>query len=500
MRGGQQAKSPGRSRRKRSQNSDWATTPAGPVTVGTVPEPSPTADLVVVANRLPVRRVDGDGGSAWTLSSGGLVTALIPVLRESSGVWIGWPGDAGDSDAVPASYEGIELHAVLVSEQEYDEFYLGFANATLWPLYHDAIRPATFERSWWNAYRAVNERYAAAAADAAAEGASVWIHDYQLQLVPQMLRELRPDVRIGFFLHIPFPPQELFMQLPWRREILEGLLGADLVGLQVSGGASNFARLARRVVGATGSGARVVFDGRSIEVRAFPISVDVDDFVARANDPAVQARAREIRVELGDPELILLGVDRLDYTKGIDHRLRAVGELFADGTLDTSRHVVVQIAVPSREEDPHYQQERENLERLLGEVNGQHASVGRAPIHYLYQSVSPDELGALYLAADVMLVTPLRDGMNLVAKEYVACRTDGTGVLVLSEFAGAARELRGAIFVNPHDLEGLKNAIRDAMTLDPGDTKARMRRMRQVIQRSDVHAWARSFLAALREV
>ena len=475
-------------------------TPPEPVTVDTMPEPSSTADLVVVANRLPVRRVDDGDGSTWTLSSGGLVTALVPVLSENGGVWIGWPGDASDSDAVPASYEGIELRAVPISEQEYDEFYLGFANATLWPLYHDAIRPATFERAWWNAYQAVNERYAAAAADAAAKGASVWIHDYQLQLVPRMLRELRRDVRIGFFLHIPFPPQELFMQLPWRREILEGLLGADLVGLQVSGGASNFARLACRVVGATGSGARVEFEGRSIEVRAFPISVDTDDFVARANDPAVQARAREIRVELGDPEVILLGVDRLDYTKGIDRRLRAVGELFADGTLDTSRHVVVQIAVPSREEDPHYQQERENLERLIGEVNGQHATVGRAPIHYLYQSVSPDELVALYLAADVMLVTPLRDGMNLVAKEYVGCRIDGTGVLVLSEFAGAAQELRGAIFVNPHDLDGLKDAIRDAVTLDPGDAKARMRRMRQVIRRSDVHAWARSFLAALRKV
>ncbi len=478
-------------------------TSVAPVTVHTMADSSPTADLVVVANRLPVRRVDG-AGSAWTLSSGGLVTALVPVLRESSGVWIGWPGDSSDSSDsdsdVPGSYEGIELRAVPISEQEYDEFYLGFANATLWPLYHDAIRPATFERSWWNAYRAVNERYASAAADAAAPGASVWIHDYQLQLVPKMLRELRPDVRIGFFLHIPFPPRELFMQLPWRREILEGILGADLVGLQVSGGASNFARLARRVVGATGSGGRVEFDGRSIEVRAFPISVDVDDFLARANDAEVQARARQLRAELGDPEVILLGVDRLDYTKGIDRRLRAVGELFADGTLDPSRHVVVQIAIPSREEDPHYQHERENLERLIGEVNGQHATVGHAPIHYLYQSVSPDELVALYLAADVMLVTPLRDGMNLVAKEYVACRIDDTGVLVLSEFAGAAQELRNAILVNPHDLDGLKEAIRGALTLDPRDGKTRMRRMRQVIRRSDVHAWATSFLAALGEV
>jgi trehalose 6-phosphate synthase len=470
------------------------------LTVGTAPaSPASRRDLVVVANRLPIRRVDDGTEPGWTLSSGGLVTALVPVLRESNGVWIGWPGDASGSDAVPESYEGIDLRVVSISEQEYDEFYLGFANATLWPLYHDAIRPPTFDRSWWNAYRAVNERYAAAAADTASEGASVWIHDYQLQLVPQMLRNARPDVRIGFFLHIPFPPRELFMQLPWRREILEGLLGADVVGLQVAGGASNFARLARRVVGATGSGSTVEFDGRHIEVRAFPISVDTAALAERANDPAVQRRALEIRAELGDPDVILLGVDRLDYTKGIDRRLRAVGELFDDGTLDTSRHVVVQIAVPSREEDPHYQQERENLERLIGEVNGQHATVGRPPIQYLYQSVTPDELVALYLAADVMLVTPLRDGMNLVAKEYVACRIDGTGTLVLSEFAGAAQELRGAILVNPHDLDGLKDAIREAVTLEPTDARARMRRMRQVIRRSDVHAWARSFLNALRD-
>jgi trehalose 6-phosphate synthase len=471
-----------------------------PATLGsTLARSSPDADLVVVANRLPVRRVDEVGGSAWTLSSGGLVTALVPVLRESAGVWIGWPGDASDADSVPASYEGIELRVVPISPEEYDEFYLGFANATLWPLYHDAIRAATFERTWWNAYRAVNQRYAAAAAAAAAPGASVWIHDYQLQLVPKMLRELRPDVRIGFFLHIPFPPWELFMQLPWRREILEGLLGADLVGLQVSGGASNFARLARRVVGASGTGSRVEFEGRAINVRAFPISVDTAELVERANAPDVQARAREVRAELGHPEVVLLGVDRLDYTKGIDRRLRAVGELFADGTLDPSKHVVVQIAVPSREEDPHYQHERENLERLIGEVNGQHATVGQAPIHYLYQSVPPDELAALYLAADVMLVTPLRDGMNLVAKEYVACRIDDTGALVLSEFAGAAQELRGAIFVNPHDLDGLKDAIRQAVSLDASAARARMRRMRQVITRSDVHAWARSFLDALRD-
>jgi trehalose 6-phosphate synthase len=454
------------------------------------------ADLVVVANRLPIRVTEHGGARSWSTSPGGLVSALEAVLREREGLWVGWAESAGGV-ALPESHEGISLKAVPIGADEYDDFYVGFANATLWPLYHDAIRSPTFDRRWWHAYVTVNRRYAEAAAEAAAPGATVWVHDYHLQLVPMMLRDLRADVRIGFFLHIPFPPQELFLQLPWRREILEGLLGADLVGFQVPGAATNFARLARRLVGATGTDAVLSHGGRSVRVGAFPISIDTAHFVQRATDPAVRKRARQIRSDLGDPEFVMLGVDRLDYTKGIDHRLKAVAELFAEGTLTTARHVVVQIAVPSREEDAHYQHEREHLEQLVSEVNGQYGRVGHPAIHYLYQNVPSDELIALYLAADIMLVTPLRDGMNLVAKEYVACRVDTTGVLILSEFAGAARELRSAILVNPHDLEGVKAAIRHALNGDPSEARARMRRLRRVVGRRDVHAWARTFLSAL---
>jgi trehalose 6-phosphate synthase len=458
--------------------------------------PSQTADLVVVANRLPVRVTEDRGLTIWSTSPGGLVSALKPVLLERDGVWVGWSGSSSEVP-VPASDDGLALKAVPIDTAEYDDFYIGFANGTLWPLYHDAIRSPTFDRRSWQAYVAVNRRYAEAAAEAAAHGATVWVHDYQLQLVPMMLRALRADVRIGFFLHIPFPPQELFVQLPWRREIIEGLLGADLVGFQVPGAAANFARLARRLVGATGTDALLYHDGRRIRVGAFPISIDTAELVRRASDPTVAARARQIRSDLGDPEFVMLGVDRLDYTKGIDHRVKAIAELFAEGTLATPRHVVVQIAVPSREEDAHYQNERENLEHLVSEVNGQYAQVGHPAIHYLYQSVPSDELIALYLAADLMLVTPLRDGMNLVAKEYVACRVDSTGVLVLSEFAGAARELRGAVLVNPHDCDGVKAAIRDALEADPARARARMRRLRRVVRRRDVYAWADAFLAAL---
>ena len=314
-----------------------------------------------------------------------------------------------------------------------------------------------------------------------------------------MLRALRSDLRIGFFLHIPFPPQELFLQLPWRRPILEGLLGADLVGFQVHGAASNFSRVARRTVGASGTDTVLDYEGRRIRVGAFPISVDTTALIKRASDPDVQRRARQLRVDLGSPDVVMLGVDRLDYTKGIDRRLMAIRELLADGSLSASGAVLVQIGVPSREDDPHYRREREHLEQLVGEVNGEYSSVGRPAIHYLYQSLDLDELVALYLAADVMLVTPLRDGMNLVAKEYVACRVGATGALVLSEFAGAAQELRDAILVNPHDLDGVKQAIRHAVDLEPNEGTARMRRMRRIVRRHDVQAWARAFLAALHE-
>jgi trehalose 6-phosphate synthase len=454
-------------------------------------------DLVVVANRLPVHAVESQSSVTWDVSPGGLVSALLPALRERSGTWIGWSGSTVAA-GVPHCYEGIELREVRLSEAEYEDFYIGFANGTLWPLYHDTIRTPTFDRSWWRAYEEVNLRYAQCAADAAAPGATVWVHDYQLQLVPKMLRDLRPDVRIGFFLHIPFPPQELFMQLPTRREILSGLLGADLVGFQVPLAASNFSRLARRLTGAQGTDALVRHEDRLVRVASFPISVDARDLMRRAADAGMQARARQIRSELGDPEVLLLGVDRLDYTKGIDRRLRAVGELFEEGVLEVGRHVIVQIAVPSRELDGHYRREREHIERLVGEINGKHSEVGHPAIQYLYQNVGADELVALYLAADVMVVTPFRDGMNLVSKEYVSCRVDASGVLILSEFTGAASELQGAVLVNPHDLDGLEDAITHSLDLDPDEARARMRRMRRAVRRHDVHAWAHRFLAALQ--
>jgi trehalose 6-phosphate synthase len=447
----------------------------------------------VVANRLPVQRSD-DG--EWMPSPGGLVSALGAVLREHGGVWVGWTGEVGPRDA-PAELDGVELRTIHLNERDYEQFYLGFSNATLWPLYHDAVRAPAFHREWWQSYQEVNERYAEQVAAVASLGATVWVHDYHLQLVPKLLRERRPDLRIGFFLHIPFPPRELFMQLPWRRELLAGLLGADLVGFQVPGAATNFARLARRLSDARGTTTELQVDGRRVLVGAFPISIDGDMLSRLAAAPATKAAAARIRADLGDPETVLLGVDRLDYTKAIDQRIRAVAELYADGTFEASRHVMVQVAVPTREDDAHYVAERRRLEQAVSEVNGEHAAVGHPAVHYHHQSLPIEELVAFYLAADVMLVTPFRDGMNLVAKEYVACRADLSGALVLSEFAGAAAELKGAFLVNPHDLEGMKEAIRLAVAVTSRDGRSRMLRMRRAVLRHDVHAWASTFLDAL---
>jgi trehalose 6-phosphate synthase len=462
-------------------------------------------DLLVVANRLPVDVSLGeDGEPTWDRSPGGLVTALAPVMSGAEGAWVGW-GGSPDLELDPFEVDGTELVPVPLSEDEVADYYEGFSNDTLWPLYHDVIAPPQFHRPWWDAYQRVNRRFAEAAAAQAAQGATVWVHDYQLQLVPKFLRELRPDLRIGYFHHIPFPPLEIFTQLPWRKQVVEGLLGADLIGFQRAGDASNFVRVVRRLTDETTRGQVITLmkNGkvdRHVRAAAFPISIDSGAFDELARTPEVQERARQIRHELGDPEVLLLGVDRLDYTKGIRHRIKAYGELLEDGRLSPSTTTLVQVASPSRENVGAYQQLRDEVELLVGRINGDYGQVGHAPVQYLHQSFPMDEMAALYLAADVMLVTALRDGMNLVAKEYVAARSDDRGALVLSEFTGAADELSGAILVNPHDIDGMKDAITYAVHIDPREARKRMRRLRRRVLGHDVTAWSQEFLAVLTAV
>ncbi|MFW6204168.1 MAG: alpha,alpha-trehalose-phosphate synthase (UDP-forming) [Actinomycetota bacterium] len=460
-----------------------------------------TSTFVVVANRLPVDRVtDADGNVGWRRSPGGLVTALAPIMQAYEGAWVGWTGSLDDPQ--PAfTFEGMDLISVPLSGPDVRGYYEGFSNETLWPLYHDVIVPPEYQREWWDAYSRVNRRFAEAAASAADEAATVFVQDYQLQLVPQMLRELRPDLKIGFFLHIPFPPVELFAQLPWRRQILEGLLGADLIGFQRAGGADNFAALCARFADTPVTYDRVVeHEGRKVLIRAFPISIEVGEVERLAQDPSVRARSAEIREEIGSPEHVLLGVDRLDYTKGIRHRLHAWGELLADGEITPDDAVFVQVATPSRERVEAYQILRDEIELTVGRINGEYSRIGTPAVHYLHSSYDRPELVALLRAADVMVVTPLRDGMNLVAKEYVIARTDLRGTLVLSEFAGAADELDGAFLVNPHDIDGLKRTMLAAMRIDPSESEDRMRKLREHVTTHDVHRWAREYLETLRTV
>jgi trehalose 6-phosphate synthase len=460
-----------------------------------------SAQLVIVANRLPVDRVElPDGSRGWRRSPGGLVSAVDPVIRGNEGVWIGWPGGT-ETDLEPFEDDGLSLVPVSLTPQDVEEFYEGMSNATLWPIYHDVVAKPEFHREWWDTYVDVNRRFTEKAAEVAEQGATVWVHDYQLQLVPQMLRELRPDLRIGFYLHIPFPPAELFAQLPWRRQVLEGLLGADLVGFQMSGGAANFVRLVRQRVGhKTHRDTIYLPDGRTVRAAAFPISIDAQAFEDLARSDSVSKRCEEIRTALGDPSKVLLGIDRLDYTKGIYARLRAFSELIADGILDVEDAVFVQVATPSRERVEQYRILRDDIDRLVGRVNGDQGRIGRPAISYLHSAYPREEMAALYRAADIMVVTPFRDGMNLVAKEYVACRYDDDGALVLSEFAGAADELRQAWLVNPYDINGMKSALLDAYRADGKERSKRMKAMRRTVLKNDVAAWAAGFLESMAQV
>ncbi len=454
------------------------------------------SQTVFAANRLPVHRVSRDGVMQWARSPGGLVTAMEPVVARSGAVWVGWDGST--TRPPRASRIGkLSIAPIRLTKTEAAQYYQGFCNGTLWPLYHDAIQTPEFHRHWWEPYRAINMRFARSIARRARRGATVWIHDYHLQCVPGFLRQLRPDLRVGFFLHIPFPPEELFAWLPWRSALLRGLLGADVLGFQTEASANNFSRVARRYTPAEGTDRQLTIERRRVACNAYPISIDFEEFDRLAQSARCRERAEGIRASLLHRRVIL-AVDRLDYTKGIVDRLRAFEELLRDRELGVDDTVLVQIAVPSREDALGYEDVREQTERLVGRINGQFSQPGRVAVHYFRRSLSREELVAYYLAADVMLVTPLRDGMNLVAKEYCACRAGHDGVLVLSEFAGAARELRRALLVNPRDIQAVKKAVLQALKMPDAEMRMRMAILRTQVRRHTVHDWADAFLKDLR--
>lgn len=465
--------------------------------------------LVVVSNRLPFRfALNAEGAWRAHPSGGGLVTALLPVLRNRGGVWIGWPGATGNVQelatalAESGTRAGYSFSAVELTAEEINEFYLGFSNEIIWPLFHDMQALCNFAPQFWRTYCSVNQKYAAVIHTQAQPGDFIWVHDYHLMNVAVELRKLGVTSHLGFFLHIPFPAPDIFMTLPWRESLLRALLEYDLIGFQTSRDQRNFVLCARMLVHDfvnEGRGQMLVarIGKREIRIGSFPISIDYKTFVQGAEAQAVKDKAEELRRLLPNRTLIL-GIDRLDYTKGIPLRLKAFGDLLTRYPALRQQVTLMQVVVPSREDIPDYQQLRFQIEQLVGHINSTLVRPGGwVPVCYEYRSLSRTELLAYYRAADIALITPLKDGMNLVAKEYCACSIEEDCVLILSEFAGAASQLaRGALLVNPHDIEAVADAIHTAFNMPSEERRARMRRMRTSIRENDVFRWVDSFLRA----
>lgn len=466
--------------------------------------------LVIVANRMPVsmqRTADGD--CRLDPGTGGLVTALSPVMQSRGGVWIGWPGLDHEDPALDIEFSrleeriGYQLLPVCLVEDERKRFYHGFSNEIIWPLFHDLQSLCNYDPTYWQAYESVNRKYAQTAVGAVDAGDLIWVHDYHLMGVGEALRGYGYRGPLAFFLHIPFPPPDVFMKLPWRNAVLRSLLAYEMIGFQSLRDRHNFADCVRELLPEAQISGRgqtfVQFRLGEYRTRAgiFPIGIDFNDFYRRASTPQVIAQAEELRRILPGRQLIL-GVDRLDYTKGIPERLRAFGNALERYPDLHERVTLIQVAVPSRSDIPRYQELKAEVEKLVGEINGRFTRPGDwVPIHYVFRSLSQQELLSYYRAAQIALVTPLKDGMNLVAKEYCACSPDEDCVLVLSEFAGAASQLAdAALLVNPCDTRGVADAIHAACLMGPEERRARMRRLRRRLRRHDVFWWVERFVNA----
>jgi len=456
--------------------------------------------LILVANRLPVSLDLSDGQVKVQDSAGGLATGMRGLSKQEQTSWVGWPGGTPSSDEQRAQLDRkLAEHSatpVYLSAQEAERFYEGMSNSVIWPLFHYLVdRVPLFVRDF-DEYRAVNERFADCVCAQANEDDLIWIHDYHLLLLPKILRDRLPRARIGFFLHIPFPSSEIFRLLPHREELLRGMLGANLIGFHTFGYARHFSDALLGNLGIEPELDRVDVEGRSVSIGVFPMGIDVDTFERLANSPELPERVSELRRAQGVEQLIL-GVDRLDYTKGIPRKLLAMERLLERSPQYRGKVRLLQIAVPSRENVAEYKSLRADVEGLVGRINGSSGSLHDAPIHYLYKPLSQDELVASYRAADVMVVTPLRDGMNLVAKEYIAARTDGDGVLVLSELAGAASELGEALTVNPYDVESLAVSLERALSMPEAERRERMSALRDKVRARPVELWAQGFVDKL---
>lgn len=464
--------------------------------------------LIVAANRLPIALTRGENGAFHVeRGSGGLVSALLPVLRDRGGTWVGWPGFSGEADIEALLEEatrqaGYRFKPVMFTEEELKKFYHGFSNEIIWPLFHDLQSLCNFDPSYWSVYQNINRRYAEVLRRNSVRGDFIWVHDYHLMNVALELRHLGTQTKLAFFLHTPFPPLDIFIKLPWRFQLLRALLEYDLIGFQTLRDQRNFIHCVRTLmkdvaVREKGQLLNLRDSERDIRIGSFPIGIDFNAYVKGATTPDVVKRVQELHTLLPNRQLIL-GVDRLDYTKGIPQRLEAFRNALTRHPELHNRVTLIQVVIPSREDIPQYYELKTRIERLVGEINGQFTQPGGwVPIHYVFRSLENVDLLAYYRAAEIALVTPLKDGMNLVAKEYCACSIEEDGVLILSEFAGAAAQLqRGALLVNPYDIEGVADTIYRAYKMNKAERRPGMRRLRRAIREQDIFGWVDAFLHA----
>lgn len=459
--------------------------------------------LLIVSNRLPVTAERKAGELSFRASVGGLATGIGAYHAANESVWVGWP-DVPDKRLDAAAKKRITkrlrdehgCHPVFLTPGELTGYYHGFSNRTLWPLFHHFSRYAEFDASFWRSYERANRRFRDAVLEVYEPGDVIWVQDYQLLLLPGLLREKLPDATIGFFLHIPFPSHELFRLLPWRRELLEGMLGADLIGFHTFDYARHFFSAVRSLIGEEDRNGALQYGGRLVQVDAFPMGIDFERYSKGAEHPSARRMCARVRGGNEDRKVVL-SVDRLDYTKGIPERLRAFDAFLEKHAEWRGRVTLVCVAVPSRTRVDRYRELKAELDGLVGHINGRWGSVEWSPVQYMYRGLPFHQLVGLYACSDVALVTPLRDGMNLIAKEYIAARNDETGVLVLSEMAGAARELSEAVLVNPYDLDATVEAIAQSLDMPVAEQRARNRSMRRRVERYDIGRWVGDFLGQL---
>lgn len=447
-----------------------------------------------------------NGKLVFEPSVGGVATGLSSLDTDCEKCWIGWPGiDYEDCsrDQVSSARRRLRkenFYPVGLSAREVEDYYHGFCNEVVWPIFHYFVQYATYKKKFWDSYIEVNGKFARAILDVARDGDRIWIHDYHLMLVPDMVKKELPDSSIGFFLHIPFPSSEIFRLIPWCREIIEGLAGADLIGFHTFDYVRHFAESVRRILGHEHSLGSFIIGEREIRTDTFPMGIDYRKFSAAAKNSAIRRRKNEFRDVLGAGRKIILSIDRLDYSKGIPERLRAFDLFLRENPQVREKAVLILVAVPSRTEVSRYKMLKNEVDNLVGSINGRHGTIAWNPIHYMYRSFGFEELISLYLAADVLFLTPLRDGMNLIAKEYVAARQDRTGVLILGEMAGTAQELSEAITINPNDLQATSRALETALAMTRAEQKKRMATMQSRLRRYDIGRWTADFMERLDEV